>query len=114
MCDVQILTGLVILIISAYADLSNSISAYHFFLVINLAWFLNLSYVCGLLALRRYLSSRPAEKLFRLACMAILAAMLLVAIAPTLFSNWGNADQGTASMPGADAICFYNISRSID
>ncbi|KAJ3539856.1 hypothetical protein NM208_g5315 [Fusarium decemcellulare] len=113
MCDVQIVTGLGILI-SGYSDLPKGISAYHFLLVTHVAWFSNLTHICGLTVLRRYLHSRPAEKWGRLFCMALLSAMLLGAMAPTLFFNWAHADEGTASLAGSDAICFYNRSRSTD
>ncbi|KAF4459269.1 hypothetical protein FALBO_13968 [Fusarium albosuccineum] len=113
MCDVQIVTGLGILI-SGYADLPKGISAYHFLLVTHVAWFSNLTHICGLTVLRRYLHSRPAEKWGRLICMALLSVMLLGAMAPTLFFNWAHADEGTASLAGSDAICFYDRYRSTD
>jgi hypothetical protein len=112
MCDVQFVTGLGI-IISGFIDLRKGISAYHFLLVTHLAWFSNLTHICGLTVLRQYFYKRPIEKLIRIVCMIILAIMLLVAIGPTLFFNWAHEDEGTASLPGTDAICFFNPSRSV-
>lgn len=115
MCDIQIVTGLGILI-SGFADLWNGISAYHFQLVSQVAWFSSLTHICGLTILRRYFHSRPIEKWVRLGCMILLALMLLIAILPTLFFNWIRADddtEGTASQPGTDAICLYNIPRAV-
>ncbi|TPX10114.1 uncharacterized protein E0L32_001311 [Thyridium curvatum] len=65
MCDIQIVTGLGILI-SGFADLWNGISAYHFQLVSQVAWFSSLTHICGLTILRRYFHSRPIEKWCRL------------------------------------------------
>ncbi|KAH7174622.1 uncharacterized protein B0J16DRAFT_404368 [Fusarium flagelliforme] len=113
MCDVQFVTGLGILI-SGFIDLPKGISAYHFILVTHLAWFSNLTHICGLTVLRQYFHTRPTEKLIRIICMIILAIMLLVAIGPTLFFNWAHSDEGTASLAGTSAICFYNPSRSAD
>lgn len=112
MCDIQIVTGLGILI-SGFADLWNGISAYHFQLVSQVAWFSSLTHICGLTILRRYFHSRPIEKWVRLGCMILLALMLLIAIVPTLFFNWKHIGQGTASLPGTDAICLYNRSQAV-
>ncbi|KAJ4111367.1 hypothetical protein NW768_011946 [Fusarium equiseti] len=112
MCDIQFVTGLGILI-SGFIDLPKGISAYHFLLVTHLAWFSNLTHICGLTVLRKYFHTRPIEKLIRIICMAILAIMLLVAIGPTLFFNWAHhPDEGTASLAGTGAICFYHPFRS--
>ncbi|KAG5660179.1 hypothetical protein KAF25_003701 [Fusarium avenaceum] len=112
MCDVQFVTGIGILI-SGFIDLRKGISAYHFYLITHVAWFSNLTHICGLAVLRKYLHSRPIEKVIRLWCMATLAILLLIAMGPTLFFNWAYIDpEGSASLPGTDAICFYNPSRS--
>jgi hypothetical protein len=112
MCDAQFVTGLGILI-SGFIDLRKGISAYHFYLITHVAWFSNLTHICGLTVLRKYLHSRSTEKVIRLCSMAGLAILLLIAMGPTLFFNWAYIDvEGSASLPGTDAICFYNPSRS--
>ncbi|KAH8679301.1 hypothetical protein BGZ61DRAFT_481353 [Ilyonectria robusta] len=112
MCDIQILTGLGILI-SGYADLCNGISSYHFQLIGQLAWFSNVTHIASLTVLRRYLHRRRVEKWTRLVLMFILSTMLIAAMGPTLFFNWVNDEEGSASLPGSFARCFYNTSRSI-
>ncbi|KAH6976345.1 hypothetical protein BKA56DRAFT_688037 [Ilyonectria sp. MPI-CAGE-AT-0026] len=112
MCDTQILTGLGILI-SGYADLCNGISSYHFQLIGQLAWFSNVTHIASLTVLRRYLHRRRVEKWTRLILMFILSTMLIVAMGPTLFFNWVNGEEGSASLPGSFARCFYNTSRSL-
>ncbi|CAG7559889.1 unnamed protein product [Fusarium equiseti] len=113
MCDLQFVTGLGIFI-SGFIDLTKGISAYHFILVTHLAWFSNLTHICGLTVLRKYFHTRPTERIIRMVCMVILALMLLVAIGPTLSFNWAHLDEGTASLAGTDAICFYDPARSTD
>ena len=113
MCDLQFVTGFGILI-SGVIDLPKGISAYHFFLVTHLAWFSNLTHLCGLTVLRKYFHTRPIEKFIRIICMVILADMLLVAIGPTLYFNWDHLGEGTASLAGTNAICFYDPFRPND
>lgn len=118
MCDVQIVTGLGILV-SGYADLKCGISAYHFLLVGLVAWFSNLTHIAGLTVLRQYLHRRPFERWIRLFFMIALSVMLLIAMGPTLFFNWAalewsDVDEGSAGLPGSYAICFFNIKRSIE
>ncbi|KAK3380562.1 hypothetical protein B0T24DRAFT_498530, partial [Lasiosphaeria ovina] len=126
MCDVQIVTGLGILV-SGCADLGHGISAYHFLLVGLVAWFSNLTHIAGLTVLRRYLHRRPFEKWIRLSLMIILSVMLLTAIGPTLFFNWPawrsqddnqgedqEQRQGSAGLPGSYAICFFSPQRAIE
>ncbi|KAK0651014.1 hypothetical protein B0T16DRAFT_489112 [Cercophora newfieldiana] len=125
MCDIQIVTGLGILV-SGYADLKSGISAYHFLLVGLVAWFSNLTHIAGLTVLRHYLHRRPSQKWIRLSLMIILSVMLLTAMGPTVFFNWpvweslsetaGEEEkrfQGSAGLPGSYAICFFNARRAI-
>lgn len=112
MCDIQFVTGLGI-VIGGFIDLPKGISAYHFILVTHLAWFSNLTHICGLTVLRNYFHTRPTEKFIRILCIIILAFILLIAMGPTLSFNWPHLDEGTASLPGTDAICLYNPYRSV-
>ncbi|KAJ3454048.1 hypothetical protein MRS44_018680 [Fusarium solani] len=109
----KLMTGLGILI-SGYANLRCGISAYHFQLIAHLAWFSTVTHLAGLSALRQHLHRRPVEKWGRLFFMVVLAIMLLAAMFPTLFFNWAHdANQGSASFPGSNAICFFNASRAV-
>ncbi|KAK1759789.1 hypothetical protein QBC47DRAFT_410524 [Echria macrotheca] len=112
MCDVQIVTGLGILI-SGFADLRCGISAYHFLLVGLIAWFSNLTHIAGLTVLRQYLHRRPVEKWARLFFMFTLSVMLLVAMGPTIFFNWAAPDEWSAALPGSYAICFFNPTNTM-
>ncbi|KAH8667139.1 hypothetical protein BGZ61DRAFT_558522 [Ilyonectria robusta] len=108
MCDIQILTGLGILI-SAYANLCKGISAYHFLVIGHVAWFSNLTHIAGLTVLRRYLFLHPVEKWVRLFLMITLTIMLLVAMGPTVFFDWAQTD-GFSSTPGTDAVYWLLVS----
>jgi len=68
MCDVQLLTGLGILV-SAFSQLKHGLSAYHFLITGLLARFAHLNHVAGLSVLRSYLHHRSKEKGIRLLFM---------------------------------------------
>ena len=108
MCDVQLLTGFGILL-SGYISLSCFISAYHWQLVVYLAWFSNLTHLACLTALRRYLHQHQSERNWRLLLMTILWAALIPAMVPTAFFNWPNYWEPTASLPSSSARCFFNV-----
>ncbi|KAK3998185.1 hypothetical protein QBC44DRAFT_363714 [Cladorrhinum sp. PSN332] len=71
MRDIQILTGLGILL-SRYIGLSCYVSAYHWQLVVDLAWLSNLTHVACITVLRGYLHHHPQERKFRLFGMTVL------------------------------------------
>ncbi|KAK0702450.1 hypothetical protein B0T21DRAFT_112739 [Apiosordaria backusii] len=105
MCDVQLLTGLGILL-SAYLRVSCYVSAYHWQLVVYLAWLSNLTHVACLTVLRGYLHHYPRERNTRLFCMTLLWLGLFPALVPTLFFNWGR-NESTAAHPASDTKCFF-------
>ncbi|KAK4197676.1 hypothetical protein QBC40DRAFT_350852 [Triangularia verruculosa] len=107
MCDVQLLTGLGILL-SAYLRVSCYVSAYHWQLVVYLAWLSNLTHVACLTVLRVYLDHHPRERNIRLFCMTLLWLGLFPALVPTLFFNWGH-NEPTAAYPASDTKCFFNL-----
>lgn len=107
MCDVQLLTGTGILL-SGYISLFCFISAYHWQLVVYLAWFSNLTHIACLTALRRYLHRHQLERNWRLFFMTVLWAGLIPAMVPTAFFNWPN-EEPTACLPSSNARCFFDI-----
>ncbi|KAK0742978.1 hypothetical protein B0T18DRAFT_447808 [Schizothecium vesticola] len=70
--DIQIVTGIAILI-GGYSTLPCGISAYHWQLVVDLAWFSSVTHLAALTFLRRYLHNRPVEKWCRVAFMLRLS-----------------------------------------
>lgn len=106
-CDVQLLTGLAILF-SGYINLGlDAISAYHWHMVVYLAWFSNLTHLACLTLLRGYLHQHQNERRRRLGLMLILWMLLLVAIGPTLWMNWMH-DDSYPGLPSTNARCFFH------
>lgn len=113
MCDVQLLTGLGILL-SGFISLGlNSMSAYHWHLVAYLGWFSNLTHSSSLLLLRGYFHRNQGERWLRLVLMSILWVGLLTAIGPTLWFNWVH-QPGLSTSAALSARCFYypNVART--
>ena len=106
MSDLQIVTGLSILI-SGFTQLSCGLSAYHWQIVVYLAWFSSLTHLCCLTFLRNYLYNHPGQRLWRLASMFIIIIMLVVALFPTGYFNWNGDFYATPTPPSSYAICFY-------
>lgn len=83
--DYQLLFGLAILIAGLWKHCS--ISAYHFSLVVDLAWFAN-THLTSLSILRCYLQERPSLRNWRVCIMALMMAMMLVAFALASTPDW--------------------------
>lgn len=107
MCDIQILTGLGILL-GGYIKLSCYVSAYHWQLVVYLAWLSNLTHIACLTVLRGYLHHHQRERNTRFVCMTVLWLGLFPAMVPTIFFNWGR-NEPTAADPASNAICFLDL-----
>ena len=115
MCDVQLLAGIGILF-SGYISLSSYISAYHWQLVVYLAWFSNLTHIACLTALRGYLHQHQRERNLRLFFMTVLWAGLIPAMVPTVFFNWPaestpyqSLKEPTAGFASSSAQCFFDL-----
>ncbi|KAK4447253.1 hypothetical protein QBC34DRAFT_496345 [Podospora aff. communis PSN243] len=108
MCDVQILTGCGVLI-SGYINLSCYVSAYHWKLVVYLAWASNITHVACLSALRGYFQEHKRERNIRLFFMTLMWLALLVAMVPTAFFDWEDSDEASAASPASSARCFFNV-----
>ncbi|KAK1701357.1 hypothetical protein BDP55DRAFT_736501 [Colletotrichum godetiae] len=115
MCDVQIVTGMSILI-GGFVCLDERLSALHWQIITYLAWFSCVTHLSGLTILRRYFQTHPREKSLRVTLMFVLLVILIVAIVPSGFFNWrspradSSAIQATAASAKTSAACFYNLS----
>ncbi|KAI1360303.1 hypothetical protein F5Y08DRAFT_52948 [Xylaria arbuscula] len=107
LCDIQLLTGFGILI-SGYNALECGLSAYHWQVVVHLAWFTCVTHLIGLTTLRRYLNDRPWERFIRYILALILLGLLLAALVPTAFFNW-SAYGFSLAEESSPAICFFNF-----
>lgn len=109
MCDAQILTVLAI-IISGFLSLKCStshLSAYHWQMIVNLAWFACITQLSGLTVIRFYLQDRPIQRNVRFCFMTLLFALVIAGIVPTGYFNWNVDESVSAAQPGAPAICFF-------
>lgn len=85
--DLQILTGLSILI-SGYIQLSKDLSAYHWMVIVDLAWFSSLTHLACLTLLRNFFFNHPLQRMARLSFMGVLAILLVVGLSFTGHYAW--------------------------
>ena len=127
MSDLQIITGTSILI-SGYVQLRCGLSAFHWQVIVLLAWFSSITHLSCLTFLRNHLHNRPAERTWRLIAMGLMLIMLLVAMVPTggyywLYSHYGidgspipveYRDYSPTPAPSDYAICYLRPSGRKD
>ena len=90
--DQQLVTGIAILA-GAYSQLHcGKISAYHWQLIVYLAWFSSLTYLTTLTVLRQYFREHPTIRAWRVSLMLIVALLLSVALLPTGRRDWRYLD----------------------
>ncbi|KAK4450602.1 hypothetical protein QBC34DRAFT_424727 [Podospora aff. communis PSN243] len=127
LCDLQTLVGLSLLI-GGVLNLPKGISAYHFMLVAQTAWFSHVAQLTTLSVLRHTKHSLVA-KWARILVTVAFTVMLIKAILPTIFFAWAytrhfsdafkDTDSlqyfpgGSASLPGTPALCFYDFPQSL-
>lgn len=114
MSDLQIITGTSILI-SGYVQLRCGLSAFHWQVIVLLAWFSSITHLSCLTFLRNHLYNRPAERTWRLIAMGLMLLMLLVAMVPTGGYRWGGSlphdspgapTRPQGPRPSDHAICY--------
>ncbi|TRX90600.1 hypothetical protein FHL15_008573 [Xylaria flabelliformis] len=136
MCDIQIATGLGILI-SGYLSLcpqegtQGALSSYHWHTIVSLAWLSSLTHQGGLIFLRFYFRKHRWQRNCRLILMATLLILLLVSMTPIAYFNWYHKRfvvamrdldgellvqitvlGKSAAQPSMPAVCFFNLSRA--
>lgn len=82
MSDLQVITGLAILI-TGYTSLPCGLSDYHWQILVYLAWFSSITHLAAITFLRRYLYLHQNQRFVRVIWMSIFLLMLIVAIVPT-------------------------------
>ncbi|KAF4480975.1 hypothetical protein CGGC5_v010687 [Colletotrichum fructicola Nara gc5] len=115
MCDIQLLTGFGILL-SGYINLFiDTISAYHWYIIVYLVWFSNLTHVACMTVLRGHLHRHPTQRRWRLSLMFVLWVGLLVAIGPTFWFDWMGTEEHLAwDVSTTNARCFYYPSIALN
>ena len=102
--DQQLVTGLALLI-SGYAQLRCGIQAYHWQMIIYLAWFSSLTHLTTLTILRQFFRDNPAPRLWRAVLMLVMVTLLGIALLPSGDIWWD------AALP---ALCYFRrlVARS--
>lgn len=93
MSDIQILTGLAILV-SGYTQLCIGILACNWQIVIFTAWFSSLTHLSCLTLLRNFLHLNPLQRIWRLSGMFLIVVLLVVAIGSTGNYDFDQTDEG--------------------
>ena len=102
--DQQIVTGIALLA-SGYSQLPSGLDAYHWQVLVYLAWFSSFTHLTTLTVLRYYFQDHPATRLWRLFFMLVTIALLGGALLPTGNPFWLNF-YGFSTF-GVPAICFF-------
>lgn len=102
--DQQIVTGLAILI-AGFSQLSCSIDAYHWQIMISLAWFSSVTHLTTLTILQDYLRERPILRILRVLFMLAIVTMLTFAQLLTSVNTWPSLYN--LHLPNMPATCFF-------
>jgi hypothetical protein len=87
--DQQIVTGIAIMAAGLRGLAKNTITTYHYQLVLYLAWLSSSVHLSAVSLLTPYLSQYQGLRTWRLIGMLALLVMLLVGLVPTISDNWG-------------------------
>ncbi|CAF3518362.1 unnamed protein product [Fusarium graminearum] len=105
--DIQIFTGISVLI-SGYMALNCGLSAYHWQLMVYLAWMASVTHLASLSFLRNYLTNRPDKRLWRVVLMFSVMILLAIAVGITGYFELEN----DAKEPAHFVICY--LRRPMD
>ena len=108
MSDVQIITGIAIMI-SGLARLPCGLTCFEWQILVDLAWFSSLTHLSCLTILQNYLYNRPVERGWRLLLMLVLAIFIFFAFIPTTNYDWETWYDMEPSSPFHPAIWDYAI-----
>ena len=99
--DQQLVTGIALLT-SGYVQLDCGLSAFHWQMIVYLAWFSSLTHLTTLTVLRQYFRDNPGPRLWRSILMLVMVSMLGFALLPTGDYEW--LQYGWAGQP---ALCYF-------
>ena len=101
--DQQIVTGIALLA-SGFSQLPNGLDAYHWQILVYLAWFSSFTHLTTLTVLRNYFQDHPATRSWRIVLMVVTVSLLGIALLPTGNQWWLNSSPDTLGVP---ALCFF-------
>ena len=105
--DQQIVTGIALLA-SGYTQLPSGLDAYHWQIVVYLAWYSSFTHLTTLTVMRTYFQDNPATRSWRVFFMLVTVALLGIALLPTGNQFW--------LYEGVPALCFFrgrNFNKQI-
>jgi hypothetical protein len=107
--DNQLVTGLAVLA-GGFSQLNCGISAFHWKILIFLAWFSSLTHLATLFVLRQYFRDRPAISLIRVILMLATLCLTVIAIIPIGNPEWpaNTLDWETLANFKRPALCYIN------
>ncbi|KAI0805263.1 hypothetical protein GGR55DRAFT_286210 [Xylaria sp. FL0064] len=111
LCDIQIATGVAVLL-SGFIGLKCDISTYHWQTIVSVAWFASVTHLSGLSVLRSHLHADAWRRNIRVGLMTALLILWIIAAIPSLFFDWTSPSWPIEVViigPGDPAICFINI-----
>lgn len=122
--DTQVVTSVAILL-AGYIQLPCGLSAYHWEMIVDLAWFSALTHLTALTSLRYYFRQRPGMAIWRATFMGVTLLLLATALQPTGYipvtylslDQYGNPDQLNetparfAKLISSPAMCLWNEQR---
>ncbi|CAJ2505408.1 Uu.00g128020.m01.CDS01 [Anthostomella pinea] len=113
MGDVQLGMGLAVLIYG-YASLFSGLSAYHWWLLIGLAWFSLITQLAALVYLRDYYARRPNQRAWRLMLLICFICVLAASMVPTARMKMALAQkpEKMEDILGRSAICYFANGNS--
>lgn len=90
MSDQQIVTGIAIMGAGFQGLREGTLSAYHYQIVLYLAWMSSSVHLTAITVLASYLKRHRGVMVWRLTGMLVLFVMLVVGLVPTISNSWGN------------------------
>ncbi|KAF2113284.1 hypothetical protein BDV96DRAFT_601462 [Lophiotrema nucula] len=104
--DLQLVTGLAILV-SGYSQLNCGLTAYHWQIMVYVAWFSSFTFLSAMTFLEGYFQENHTMRIIRVCFMFVLASLLIVALLPTGSHNWLNLLSEGEFYPSLPAACYF-------
>ncbi|PVI04517.1 hypothetical protein DM02DRAFT_586190 [Periconia macrospinosa] len=105
--DTQLVTGMAILL-AGFSQLPCGISAYHWQIIVYIAWFSSFTFLAAVAFLESYFRMNQKLRLIRLFFMFALSGLQIAALLPTGSKDWLDVyGQAGDFYPSLSAECYY-------
>jgi hypothetical protein len=114
MADLQLLTGVCILV-TGFMELQCGLGAFHWRILVYIAWFSSITHLSGLIAVKDSILRRPWEKYVRLGFSISYLGLLIAATIPVGFFDWADPmirwrNKIPNAKPGSPAFCYFDAT----